>query len=254
MKCGNCGFVSAKNFYKCPYCGKIYQSENDVLNNTISIGHLFTIRIRTLFLLIIANIVMTCLLVDMYSKFAWCLSYWILILVAGVYVIFSSITGKNSAIMMVEKIDIYLLAMMVIGIFAFKIDGLFDLRQTMLSVVIPIFTIVGSALSFILLFVKSNKKFRPLWTEALLLFHVTVMGSIYLCYIFAKYLPTLTEWGGAKWFSEWFFFNPNFALAQTIIIYIALGISIVYLINYNIVLFGHIIKEVKIQYGVEERN
>ena len=254
MKCENCGFISAKNYYKCPYCGKIHESENNVLNSNIRIGNLFSIRLRSLLLLIIANILLAALFVDIYFRFAWCITYWLLIVVAGAYVIFSSIAGKNSLITAVEKFVIYALAMMVIGIFAFKIDGLFDFRQAMLTMVLPISTIVGTALSFILLFVKTNKKFRPLWTEALLIFHLVVMVVIYICYIFAKYMPTLVDWGWVNWFSSYFLFDPAFTLAQGIIIYVALGLSLVYLINYNIVLFGHIIKEVKIQYGVEERD
>ncbi len=251
MKCQHCGFISANNFYKCPYCGTVHKGENDVLNNNIKIGHLFNIRLRTLFILILANIFLASLIVDVYFSFQWCISYWTAIVIVGTYVLTSLITGKSPIISAVEKIDIFLLFGLVLGCVAFKMGKpgayLFDFRLYFPTLIIPIFTILGSLLSFVLLLVKNDKKFRPLWTEVLLISHVAVMVVIYCLYVVGKYTP-------GSWFNAHFVLPGTLGMVQGILTYVALGVSIIYLINYNIVLFGHIVKEVKIQYGGEERD
>ena len=248
MKCRHCGFISANNFYRCPYCGTIHKGENDVLNNSIKIGHLFSIRIRTLFILILANIFFASLFLDIYFAFQWCISYWTAIAIVGAYVLTALITGRSPIITAVEKIDIFILFALVVGSVAFKINGLFDFRRYFPTLIIPIVTIVGSLVSFVLLFVKNDKKFRPLWTEVLLISHMAIMVVIYCLYVVAKYCPT--DW----WLHNYFILDGNLAIVEGLLIYIALGVSVIYLINYNIVLFGHIVKEVKIQYGGEERD
>lgn len=254
MKCEHCGFISAGNFYKCPYCGHVRANDTDVLNNNIKVGRLFTIRLRTLFVIILANIFLAGLFVDVYFSFRWCISYWTAIVIVGTYVLTALITGRNPVVKAVEKIDVFILFALVLASVAFKIDGLFDLRRYFPTFIIPIFVILGTLLSFILLFVKPNAKFRPLWTEVLFISHVVVMFIIFAIYMVAKYGPQDIEFFAN--FSNYFLFNevPGLPLVQGILIYVGLAVSLLYLINYNIVLFGNIIKEVKIKYGGEERD
>ena len=248
MKCSRCGFVSSRNFYRCPYCGHVHPDENNLLNFNIKIGNLFSVRLNTLILIILSNIWGVFLFADIALGFRWCISYWALLVIAGVYVFSSFIIGKSPIITAVEKIDVFLFVGLILGIFAFKIDGLFDLRQYIPTLVIPAVTIIGTLVSLVLLFVRRNNKFHPIWTEVLIILHFVAMLVIYVLFIIGKYTPN------ASFLHNFFVLGGALGVVEQILLYVALGASFLYLVNYNIALFGHILKEVKIRYGGEERD
>ena len=248
MKCEHCGFISSKEFYKCPYCGKIQPVESNILDNDIKIGTLFQIRLRTLIIVIITNLMLAAIFVDIITMFAYCVSYWSFIVLGGAYLVLSLRASKSPLIVTAEKIDIFILVILVLGTWAikFKIGGI-PAGRFMPTIVIPTATVLGSALSFSLLFTKRNHKFRPLWTEVLLFLHLALMVTIFVLYLVAKH-------GDNQVLRDYFLFDGILGGYQMVVIYLGLAASVLYIINYNIVMFGHILKEVKIRYGGEERN
>ena len=109
MKCEHCGFISAKDYYKCPYCGAIQDVESNVLDSDIKIGSLFSIRLRTLIIMVLANILLVALFIDVATEFRYWFCYWVFILLGGSYLVASVITAKSPLIVAAEKLDVFIL-------------------------------------------------------------------------------------------------------------------------------------------------
>ena len=247
MICEYCGFVSSKDFHRCPYCDTETNVHNDILERSIRIGNLFTIQVRTLVLAIVANILLFAVFVDAWTQFRYCISYWLMVLLGSGYVLTSAITSQRSLIATAERIDVCILFGLCIGTFAFKFEPFFNFGRYMPTIVIPIFSTLGSIFSFALVFVKRKKKFRPLWTEILLIAHLVVMVIIFVFFHIAKY-------GSWKELTDYFLLPGGWGIVQEIFVYLGSAFASVYIVNYNLVVFGHIIKQVSVRYGGEKRN
>lgn len=248
MKCNHCGFISAKNFYRCPYCGHIHKDENNLLDFTIRIKNFFSIRLKTLILLIFVNLWAVTFFVDLFLGFRFSISYWSFIVISIAYVSTAFIIGKSPIVSAVEKIDIAIFVGLLIGIFAFKIDGLFDFRLYFPTLIIPIFTIIEALVTPFLLIFRKEGKFRPLWTEVLLILHFVAVLTIYILFVIGKYLPA------DAWLHTHLVLDGTLGVIENVVIYIALGASLLYLVNYNIALISRIMRELKVQYGGDEKD
>ena len=254
MKCKNCGFISNKDFYRCPYCGQIHEEEGVVLKKSVKIGSEFSIQLRTVFYIFFLNIIGIAVLADWYFNFSYSLSLWAFIVCFGAITVISVSSAKRNNISTIEKADFFILISLMMCCGLCRIDGLFDARKYFPGIVIPSFLIVASILSIILIFHRrsSHSKLRPLWTEALLLFHVVIMVIIFVFFMVNKYCVE----NGVE--------NPPFAYLQLgmtkghptvlynieqTLIFIALGLTGFYFINYNVMLVGYILRKVKNIYG-----
>ena len=109
MKCSNCGFISSKDFYRCPYCGKIHESEDNVFKKSLTIGNVFVVRLQTLIYIIVGNLFGASILVDWFLGFKYGIILWAFIILFGVILIISIAANKKNAISIVEKTDFFIL-------------------------------------------------------------------------------------------------------------------------------------------------
>lgn len=252
MKCTNCGFISSKDFYRCPYCGKIHDSEDNVLKKSITIGNIFSIRLTTLIYLIVFNLFGASILVDWYLKFNYGITLWAFIILFGVVLFVLIASSKRNPISTVEKVDLFILLTLILACGLCRMNGLFDVRKYMPGFVIPSFMILATIVSFSLLFIKSKSKIRPLWTEFLLLFHVFIIGLVFTFFLINKYCMEAGMSNPPFHYLTFGSTKGNITVLyriEEVLIYVAFGLSLLYIVNYNIVLVGHIFRQVKGFYG-----
>lgn len=250
MKCSNCGFISSKDFYRCPYCGKIHESEDNVFKKSLTIGNVFVVRLQTLIYLIVGNLFGASILIDWYLGFKYGIVLWSFIILFGSILVISIMASKKNNISIIEKIDLFILLCLLLACGTCRIEGLFDVRVYMPTMAIPAFMILGSFISLILVFRKNQSKIRPLWTEVLLFTHLGVMALIFTFFLINKYcllngvsnppFPFFQIASGG---------NSTLYSVQEILIYAAFGLSLLYVVNYNIILIAHIVRQVKGFYG-----
>ena len=266
MKCSDCGFVSSKFFYRCPYCGKIHESKDNIFRKSITIGNLFVVRLQTIIYILVANLFATSVLVDWYFSFKYGITLWAFIVFISIALFVSiAASNKKSLISIMERVDFFILSALLLACGTCRIEGVFDFRMYIPTFAIPVFMILATLISFILLFRKSSSKIRPLWTEFLLLTHLAVISVVFALFLVDKYcMVGNVEF--AKLPFKWFSFmnepqiidsvadyslvlNSPLFLIEELIIYAAFGAAVLYLLNYNIFLVGHIFRQVKGFYG-----
>ena len=252
MKCSNCGFISSKEFYRCPYCGTIHEVKDNALQRSIKIGNIFTVRLITIIYLIVGNLFAASILIDWFLNFQYGIVLWSFILLFGPGVVISILASrKKTMISSVVKIDLFLLVVLILGCGTCRINGLFDLRIYIPTYVIPAFTILGTFLSVFLLFRRKNdSKIRPLWTEVLLFFHLTIAFILFVFFLFNKYWIM----GGLS--NPPFRFyqlaangNAGLYMLEEILVYAAFGLAALFIVNYNIILVAHVLRQVRGYYG-----
>lgn len=250
MKCSNCGFVSSKDFYRCPYCGKIHESEDNVFRKSLTIGNVFVVRLQTILYIIVGNLFGASILVDWYLGFKYGIVLWAFIILFGGVLFISIAASKKNIISIVEKIDLFILLSLLLACGTCRIQGLFDIRVYMPTFVIPSFMILATLISLMLVFRRNQSKIRPLWTEVLIFFHLFIISIVFTFFLINKYCLM-----GGMSNPPFHFFqlatNGNQVLynVQEILIYAAFGLSLLYVVNYNIILIAHIFRQVKGFYG-----
>ena len=252
MKCENCGFISKKEFYRCPYCGEIYKTEDNVFKKSVTIGNEFSLQVKTIIYIVMLNLIGLAFMVDLYFSFAYGLTLWAAIACFGGGLVISISSRKKNLVTSVEQIDVYILLILLIACGLLRIEGVFDFRMYVPGIAIPAFLIIATIVSFIFLFRKQKEKVRPIYTELLLIFHLIISIIIFVFFLVNKYCVL----NGVN--------NPPFAFLQygmtkeaktplymveEILVYLSFGLTLIYLINFNIVLAGFLVRKVKNLYG-----
>lgn len=250
MKCSNCGFISSKDFYRCPYCGKIHESEDNVFKKSLTIGNVFVVRLQTLIYIIVGNLFGASILVDWFLGFKYGIILWAFIILFGVILIISIAANKKNAISIVEKTDFFILLSLLLACGTCRIDGLFDIRIYIPTIVIPSFMVLATIISLTLVFRKNQSKIRPLWTEVLLFTHLGVISLLFTFFLINKYCLAAGITNPPFHFFQ-LVTNGNDAMSifVEVLMYTAFGLSLLYVVNYNIILIAHIARQVKGFYG-----
>ncbi len=244
MKCSHCGFVSNKDFYVCPYCGETFQPDNNVLRKIINIGGIFSISVRALIYVIVLNILGLALLVDWYLEFRLGLILWTSIVAVGIIAFVSIKSNKSNPISRLEKIIFFVLFVLILCVPLCRIvplgasNPIFDWRQYFPTFVIPIY-IISSIVILIIEFLVNGRhqKIRPIWTEGLIILLLIVASLDFIFLLVNK------NYEGSFWM-----FQDIYPVSE-ILVFIAFGMSLVFAINYNIIITGHIVRKVKNAYG-----
>ncbi len=253
MKCQNCGYISSREFYRCPYCGHIHEEEGDILKTRLTFGGGFSIQVRTILYGMVFNLFALSVMVDWFLNFKYSITLWSFIGCFGILSLISIIFMKRKLLIsIVERIDIYLLVCLILGCALCKIDGVFDLRTYVIGFALPGFLIASTLFSIVLLFDKRASSLRPLVTALLLFLHAIIATVLFIFLMVNKYCVE----GGME--------NPPFAFLQfgmtkgnmtplyiveQLLIFGAFGLSWAYLINYVIILVSFIFRKVKNIYG-----
>ena len=252
MRCSHCGFVSNKDFYVCPYCGETYQPDNNVLRKIIDIGGIFSISVRALIYILVLNALGIILLVDWYLGFRLALILWASIIAAGIITFVSIKSYKPNPITSLEKIIFFLFVVLILCIPLCRIFTLgdsyhevFNLTYYFPTFVIPLYIIGAIAASIIVFLTKGRtQKIRPLWTEALILLFLVVSTLNFIFLLVNKFngVP-FKAFDTLKAASE-----VAYGFAE-VLVFLSFGVSLVFAINYNIIITGHIVRKVKSAYG-----
>ena len=236
MKCSKCGFISNKDFFRCPYCGHVHDDENEGIRTRVNFGHDITVQVRTILIIISLNLYGFALLADWYFAFKYSLSLWAFILIfLPLTIVDISTTKRKSVITAVEKIDVVILGSILLACGLGRIDGLFDVRPYMSTIALPAFLLAGTIFASIVLFRRRSEKIRPIWTEFLLIFHLIVATIIFTFFLVNKYC-TLNGVANPPFQYMQFGMTKDYKtplyIIEEILIFAAFGGCLIYLINY----------------------
>ena len=257
MKCSNCGYISSRDFYRCPYCGKVQTSEADVLKTRLTFGGGFSVRIKTIIYILLINLFAGAVLVDWFLGFKYAITLWSYIACFGTITALSIATSKTKILVsVVERVDFFLVTAILISVFLGRIVGVFDIRFIMLSFVFPSYLIVATVLSLVLLFNNKGLALRPMVTELLLLFHLVLISILFVFFMVNKYCleagianaPFSFLQFGATVDGGKIITTPAY-LASEILLFVAAGLSWAYFINYNFFLIAFVFRKVQNIYG-----
>ncbi len=258
MKCSKCGFISNRDFYRCPYCGHTNEEDFEGIRTRINLGHNFSAQIRTIVIIFVINLFLLSVLLDWYFSFKYAICLW------SYFVLFGSLTvvdicssKKGSLITSLEKMDLFLLGYLLLACGLCRLgpwgDPIFTARAFFPALIIPGYLILTAIVSTFVVFLRKSKM-RPIFTEIIFVLHFLIAMVLFIFLLVNKY-------NDAHPFKFLLFVDGNAALpaAQTevlckvseISIFASFGLSFIYLVNYNIVLAGSILRKVKRIYGGE---
>ena len=249
MKCSKCGFISRRDFYRCPYCGHTNEEDFEGIRKRINLGHDFSAQIRTIIIVFVVNLFLLSVLLDWYFQFKYAICLWSYFVLFGSLVVMDAVSSKKgSLITSLEKMDLFLLGYLLLACGLCKINGVFDARAYFPSLIIPGYLILTALVSTFVVFLRKSKM-RPIFTEIIFVLHFIMATILFIFLLINKYAPTapfkfllFEDTGSAQ--------GP-LCLASEILIFVAFGLSVIYLVNYNIVLVGSIFRKVKRIYGGE---
>ncbi len=262
MKCSKCGFISNRDFYRCPYCGHTNEEDFEGIRTRVNLGHNFSASIRTIVIVFVVNLFVLSFLLDWYLDFKFAISLW------SYFVLFGSLTvvdvcssKKGSLISSLEKMDLFLLGYLLLACGLCAIKGVFDARAYFPALIIPGYLILTAVVSTFVIFLRKSKM-RPIFTEVIFVLHFIIALVLFVFSLVNKYnieyqidhvgavnlakIPfqfLLLDYKGAET-------TPLF-LTSEILVFGSFGLSLIYLVNYNIVLVGSILRKVKRIYGGE---
>ena len=253
MKCQNCGFISSREFYRCPYCGHVHENESDVLKTTLKFGGGFAVRIRTIIYGMLVNLFSLSVMIDWFFDFKYSITLWSFILCFGFAVVFSIITTKRRVLMSAaEKFDLYFLSILILAPGLCRIAGVFDYRALSAGIIMPAYLILATFVSVVLLLRSKANSLRPLLTEVLLIFHAIIATLLFVFLLVNKYSVAAGRENPPFHFLQFGMtagsLTPIYIVCE-VLIFAAFGLSWAYLINYNIMLVGFIYRKVVHLYG-----
>ena len=255
MKCPKCGFISNKDFFRCPYCGRVNEEDREGIRTRVNIGKDFSIQIRTILILLVANLFFASILVDWYFDFAYSISLWSFFFLFGSLIVVDAATSKKkNFIIALQKVFLYLLVFLLLSCGLFQIKGIFDFRMYFPTIILPAYLIISMVVSTVIFFGRKNARVRPIFTELLFALYLTVAIILFVFFLVNKYCIA----NGVS--------NPPFAFMQLdmvdgnrttlytiseVLIFASFGLSLITLTNFNIILIGFIYRKVKKIYGGE---
>ena len=251
MKCSNCGFISSKPFYRCPYCGAIHESEENIFDRSLQFNNNLSIRLKTIIYIIVFNLLSISVLVDWYLGFQYGITFISYVLLVGIFVFINLFKSKRGIFSAIMGVDLYVLIGLLIGWCYYFAPSIREYVVYIPSLAIPSFIICSDIASAALLaFFAGKKKVRPLWFETVLLIHILVSTLIFVFFMICRYsmgvTPTPFDYlalGSSKGNITTLF------ILEEVLVFISFGLSVLYFINFNIVLIGRIFHSVKGFYG-----
>ena len=253
MKCSKCGFISKKDFYRCPYCGHTNEEDFEGIRTRVNLGHNFSAQIRTIIIVFVVNLFVLSLLLDWYFDFKYAISLWSYFILFGSLTVVDVCSNKRSSLITsLEKMDLFLLGYLLMACGLCQITGIFDARAYFPALIIPGFLILTCIVSTFVIFLRKSKM-KPIFTEIIFILHFTIATVIFAFFLANKYCLANNVAAPFKWMLLDMKDGARTPLytASEIMIFFAFGLSLVYLVNYNLMLAGFVLRKVKRIYGVE---
>ena len=98
MKCSKCGFISRRDFYRCPYCGHTNEEEFEGIRKRINLGHDFSAQIRTIIIVFVVNLFLLSVLLDWYFNFQYAICLWSYFVLFGSLVVMDAVSSKKGSL------------------------------------------------------------------------------------------------------------------------------------------------------------
>ena len=254
MKCSNCGYISSREFYRCPYCGHTQHNDGDLLKTRLKFGSGYSIRIRTIVYGLLINLFAASILVDWFLNFKYSITLWSFIVCLGSMLLISIIFRKKGSIYSVaERIDIFVILTLILGCGLATIKGVFDIRPITIGIVFPAYLLFSTLVSVIaLIFGKRGTALRPIITDLLLLFHALLATVLFVFLLVNKYS---VENGITNPAFSWMQFGMTkgqptpLYIVEEILVFGAFGATWGFFVNYNFIFVGFIYRKVANIYG-----
>lgn len=250
MKCSNCGFISSKPFYRCPYCGAVHESEANLLDRSVKVNSNVSVRIKTVINVMVFNLLGIAILLDWIFNFQFAISFFAYVLFMGIFIGVNLYNSKHNFFSILMGTDLYLIVGLAIAWCYQYVPAARGYVAYIPTFVIPVFIITSNIVSaFLLAIFAGKKKVRPLWFEVVLLIHLLLSSLVFIFFMICRY-----NLGGGTAFDYMAFgstpssFTTMFIIEQ-VLIFTAFGSSILFIINYNLILIGYIFRQVKGSYG-----
>lgn len=247
MKCSRCGFTVSNDFERCPYCGNyIGGNTSNTLNSRINFTSNISIKLRTFIYVILFNILFAGVLVDWFLNFKYGITVLAFFISFGSMLIMEFINKKASPISSFEKINFFILGLLILMSGLGKIDNVIDLRALVVGIIFPSYLIVSNiAMLLCLLFNKGdNKKMHPFITTFAVLINLTFSTILFAFTLVNKYSGPFNIPQEAV-----FPFLEEYAPASNILNYIAFGFNVLFFINFVLIFIAFISSKVKTKYG-----
>ena len=253
MKCQKCGFISRRNYDRCPYCGSKLEQENNRLKRTVKIGRLFEIKTKTLIYLLMVNILALAFVADYFLNFKYNLGLAVFLILVLFILIFEALQIKKSPIMFAEKVDFWITLSLILCCFFLRVEGVFDVRKYVIAYVLPAYVLISTTILFVMLLFLGTKKIKPLWTGALIFYHLAI-GLTLLIFVLVCKARFIHGYNATDIIPYVIMCEQGSPLGlpyliEELLVVISFGVTTLYFFNFNFILFGHIFREVRSTYG-----
>ena len=246
MKCEKCGFIFNGEKDTCPYCGsKIKEAPSSFLHSSTSLSGNASIKNISIISIILINLFAISFFVDWSLGFTYKLTLIGFFLFVGLLISLLIIYRRKTPSSIYMSIDFFLILLIFLGSL-FGNFGSINLTGLLAGVVLPIYMIVSTVGLVILLFVKRNKSFSPVWLVLYLLFKVLVGLTLFILGIIYK------NTGGSSLaffdVSNFITFMPSTDLVRLLCI-AAFGITALVFVNTVVFLLTRVASNIKRYYA-----
>ena len=251
MKCNNCGFISSKPFYRCPYCGQIHKDNKNIFDKSISLNGESTIRVKTIIDIIVFNLFGLSFLLDWYFSFQYGITLWGYILFMGIFTFVTVFSMRKKLFAGIIGFDFYIMLGLLLAWCYYSVPMFQGFVKYIPSFILPGYIILFSFFTALsLIFYKEEKKIRPLWFGFTLVTHLAVAIGLFVIFLVCKanlgneVVPyAYLAFGSTAETKTTLFQN------EEIFIFLSFGLSLLYIFNYCITMAHHIFHQVKGFYG-----
>lgn len=240
MKCDNCGYIFNGDFDRCPYCGKAMSVEDkSILHASVSLGSHNSIRVRTIFNIILFNMFLTGFFLDwLVFNFQYRITLFAFIFCFGSMLVVSILYAAKSPLSVYLRADLFVISALLIASASAQFP-FGDYRALIGFLVLPLYLLTSSIIFVFMLLKGRGKKFRPVVTELSMLFHIGLIIAALVLFLIGFLSQKTCLWA----------LLPRLEVFQQIAIYGAFGVAMLLFINFNIVLVLSIFNKVKYIYG-----
>lgn len=251
MKCKNCGFISSKDFYRCPYCGHIHDNNQNVLDKSITFNETLTLRVKTFIDIFLFNLFGLSFIVDWYLSFQYAITLWGYILFIGIFVFTTIFSNKKKFFSFIIGMQFYCLLGLLLAWCYYAMPSFKDAIVFIPTFVIPSFIILSSLLSSFAYFpFKPEKKIRPIWFGFGIFINLVVATIIFVFFLVCKNnLGDVTSPFNFMAFGSTPENQTVLYKVEEILIFASFGFSLFYLVNYWVTMLSYIFNQVKGFYG-----
>ncbi|HBF68540.1 MAG TPA: hypothetical protein DDW20_04380 [Firmicutes bacterium] len=247
MKCSRCGFTLSNDFDRCPYCGNfIAKSSTSPFDTKINFTDNISVKTKTLIYVILINILFAGVLVDWFLNFKYGITVLSYFVSFGSMLVIEFISKKTSPISSFEKINFFILGLLILMSGLGKIENVVDARPLVVGIMFPSYLILSNIVMLLCLFFAKggNKKMHPFITTFAVLVNLTFSSILFAFTLVNKYSGPFSIPQEAI-----FPFLEEYAPASNILNYVSFGFNVLFFVNFVLIFIAFVASKVKTKYG-----